>query len=166
MRVSVRPLLLVLLLAAAVPAQATDCTTAPAPQVDWQRCYLDERDLNGHDLTGSRLRETSFQRTLLKGANFTGVDAYRARFISADLTGARLDGGIFVEADFTRAKLDHASLRQTDLRRSRFFNASLRGADLTGAKILGAELLNADLSGARWIDGTRICAEGSIGQCN
>ena len=27
-------------------------------------------------------------------------------------------------------------------------------------------LRNADLSGATWIDGERICAEGSIGRCN
>jgi len=150
----------------ALPAIAADCTAAPVPQVDWQRCYLDERDLTGHDLSHSRLRETSFQRSRMGNVNLSGVDAYRARFVSTVMTGATLDGGGFVEADFTKADLVHASLRQADLSRARFFHASLRGADLSGAKIKGADLLTADLSGARWIDGARTCAEGSIGECN
>ena len=149
-----------------VSAHAADCTAIPAPKVDWQRCYVDERDLSGHDLSHSRLRETSFQRTKLRGTILNGVDAYRSRFVSADLTKAQLDGGIFVEADFTRANLSGATRLGADLSRARFFHALLRGADLTGAKLTGAEFTNADLSGARWIDGNRICAEGSDGQCN
>lgn len=156
----------VALLALAPVGRAADCTQPAEPKVDWQRCYVDEKDFPGHDLTGARLRETSFQRANLEKAILVTVDAYRARFISADMKGARLDGGIFAEADFTKADLTGASLKDTDLRRAKFFRASLRGADLTGAKTLGADFLNADLSGARWIDGSRICAEGSLGQCN
>jgi uncharacterized protein YjbI with pentapeptide repeats len=52
------------------------------------------------------------------------------------------------------------------LRRARFFRANLRGADLSGARTGGADMLNADLSGARWTDGKRVCAEGSLGQCD
>ncbi|TAN63711.1 MAG: pentapeptide repeat-containing protein [Magnetospirillum sp.] len=127
---------------------------------------MDGRGFVGHDLSQSRLRETSFQRSDLSGANLSKVDGYRVRFISAVLRGARLDDGVFSEADFTKADLSGASLVRTDLRRARFFHASLRGADLTGAKTLGADLLSADLSGAKWTDGHRICAEGSLGQCN
>lgn len=145
---------------------AADCTQPAAPKVDWQRCYVDERALNGDTLTGATLRETSFQRASLQRAVLAGVDGYRSRFLSADMRAAVLDGGIFVEADFTKANLAGASLRDADLRRAKFFRANLRGADLTGARLQGADLLNADLSGARWIDGARICAEGSSGQCN
>ena len=53
-----------------------------------------------------------------------------------------------------------------DLRLARLFRATLRGADLTNARLGGADLNRADLSGATWTDGTRICAEGSIGRCN
>lgn len=154
------------LLTAPAIAQAVDCNAPAAPKVDWQRCYADSRDLSGHDLTGARLRETSFQRSLLKATKLTGADAYRARFVSAEMSGANLDDGIFVEADFTKADLSSASLKQADLRRTRFFRANLRGADLTGARLQGADFLNADLSGVRWTDGQRLCAEGSIGQCN
>ena len=157
---------LVVLLIPVAGAGAADCTQPASPKVDWQRCYVDERDLSGHDLTAARLRETSFQRSLLRGTVMIGADGYRARFVSADLAGARLDQGQFAEADFTKADLAGASLQGADLRRARFFRATLRGADLTGARTLGADFLNADLSGARWTDGTHICAEGSIGQCN
>lgn len=154
------------LLGAAGSAQAADCTAPGEPKVDWQRCYVDGRDLTGHDLSGARLRETSFQRSLMTKTRLTGADAYRARFVSATLSGANLDGAILVEADFTKTDLAGASLKQADLRRAKFFRANLQGADLSGARILGADLLNADLSGARWTDGQRICAPGSIGQCN
>lgn len=150
-----------------VPAAlAADCNASAAPQVDWQRCYLDGREFVGDDLTGARLRETSFLRSDLSGANLRKVDGYRVRFINAVLKGTKLDDGLFSDADFTKADLTGASLVRADLRRARFFHASLRGADLTEAKTLGADFLNADLSGARWTDGVRICAEGSMGQCN
>lgn len=155
-----------LLVAAPAPVLAADCTAPAAAKVDWQRCYADGRNLSKADLTGARLRETSFQRGILAEAVLTKSDSYRARFVSADMAGAVLDQGVFIEADFTKADLSGASLKDADLRRAKFFRAILRGADLTGAKILGADLLNADLSGARWIDGERICAAGSIGQCH
>lgn len=163
---NLRIMILVCVLTPLATAHAADCTALAEPGVDWQRCYLDGRDLSRHNLSGARLRETSFQRSTLIDADLSKADAYRARFLSAAMSGANLDGGIFVEADFTRADLTGASLRDVDLRRSRFYHASLRKADLTGAKTLGADFLNADLSGARWIDGKRVCAEGSVGQCN
>lgn len=167
MRPWISPLAFVALIAAAaLPARAADCTQPAAPKVDWQRCYVDGRDFTGHDFTAARLRETSFQRATLDRATLTGVDGYRARFISATLKGAQLDGAVFSDADFTKADLEGASLKEADLRRAKFFRANLRGADLSGAKTQGADFLNADLSGARWVDGKRICAEGSLGQCN
>ena len=48
---------------------------------------------------------------------------------------------------------------------ARLVSANLRGADLTGAKLRGTEFFRADLSGATWVDGTRVCAEGSISFC-
>jgi uncharacterized protein YjbI with pentapeptide repeats len=146
------------------PAVALDCTTT-GKGVNWQRCYVDERNLAGETLAGANLREASFQRSNLDGADLTGANAYRARFLSASLKGAKLDRGQFSEADFTRADLTGASLRNVDLRRARFYHASLRGADLSGAKAADTDFLNADLSGALWTDGKRTCAAGSVGQC-
>ena len=58
------------------------------------------------------------------------------------------------------------SLKHADVRRAHFFKASLRGANLTDALTAGADFTDADLSGATWTDGHRVCAEGSLGDCN
>ncbi len=156
------------LLATLVPAGTARaaCTDPPAPEVNWQRCILDGEGLVGVDLSGARLRDGSFFRSDLSGSDLSGTNAFRAKFVNAKLREARLDGAKLSEADFTKADLRGASLKGADLRRAHFFRADLRGADLTGARLRGADLTRADLSGATWIDGTRICAEGSQGRCN
>lgn len=147
------------------PPAVPDCTAAPAPAVNWQRCLMDGRALSFADLSGSTLRETRFNRAKLDGTALVGVDARRARFVSADLTAALLTKATLVEADFTKALLRGADLSGADLSRARLYDADLTGANLTGAKLERADLQNARLSGALWTDGTTRCAEGSRGQC-
>ena len=142
------------------------CTDPARPGVDWSRCYFEERNLAGVDISSGRLRDARFNRTDLSNSNLTGIDGRRAKFITANLAGTRFDKARLTEADFTKADLTAASFRGADLRRARLFRAILRGADLTAARMNGADLLNADLSGATWSDGQTVCAEGSIGQCN
>ncbi len=156
-------------LLASLPPAATAraaCTDPPAPEVNWQRCILDGLEYEGVDLSGARLRDGSFFRSDLSGSDLSGANAFRAKFVNAKLHETRLDGANLSEADFTKADLRGASLKGADLRRARFFRADLRGADLTGARLRGADLTRADLSGATWIDGKRICAEGPRGRCN
>lgn len=147
------------------PAWAA-CTDVARPGVEWRRCYHDGRNLQGVDLSGATLRDTSFQRANLAGANLREVSGFRVRFVSADMQGADLTGAEMSEADFTKADLSGAVLKDAFLRRARFFRTILRGADLTGADLEMVDLLHADLSGATWIDGERVCADDSIGQCN
>lgn len=161
-----RFVLVFLLFSIASEAKAVDCNQPAAPGVDWARCLFDRRDLSTQNLTRAHLTDVSFERANLDRTILVEVDGYRTKFISARLTKAQLDNGLFSEADFTKADLTGASLRNADLRRAHFYHAILRGADLTGAKTLGADMLNADLSNATWTDGKRICAEGSLGQCN
>ncbi len=142
------------------------CTDPARPGVDWSRCYFEETNLAGADVSNGRLRDARFNRTDLSGSNFTEIDGRRAKFITANLAGARFDRAQLNEADFTKANLAGASFRGADLRRALLFRAILRGADLTEARMTGADLLNADLSGATWTDGQTVCAEGSIGRCN
>lgn len=142
------------------------CTDPPAPQVNWQRCVLDGLEFQKVDLTGARLRDASFFRADLSKANLTEIGGYRTKFVNAVLRDARLDGAELSAADFTKADLTGATLTEADLRRVRFFGAILRGADLTGARLTGADFTRANLSGATWVDGNRVCAEGSIGRCN
>ena len=92
-------------------------------------------------------------------AHTPAIDALAVR-------GTRFDDANLAQADLTKAALVGASLRNVDLTRARMFRANLSGADLTGARLQGADLLKANFSGATWIDGTTVCAEGSIGQCN
>lgn len=158
--------LVALFLLVHVPPAFADCTDPAAPGVNWRRCYHDGRALVGVDLTGAQLRDATFTRANLSDAILVEVDAYRAKFVSAKLTGAVLDRARLIEADFTRADLTDVSLVEADLRNAKLVNAILREADLTGARIAGTDLRRADLSGATWIDGKRVCAENSIGQCN
>ena len=147
------------------PALA-ECTDPAGPGVNWQRCYFDERDFRGADLTGATLRDGRFARADLSGATLVKTDARRAKFFTATLVNIDFTAARLAEADFTKADLTGATFRQADLRRARLFRAVLRNADFTEARMRGADLLDADLSGARWVDGKTICAEGSIGQCN
>lgn len=153
-----------LALLSAAPASAA-CTSPSAPEVDWRRCLLDRREFPGADLTGAVLRDASMQRTDLVGAKLVRVDGQDARFVSAALRDADMTGANFRAADFTRADLRGAVLREADLRQARFFRADLRGADLTGANLAGVDLNAALLGGVRWVDGQRVCAEGSVGVC-
>ncbi len=156
---------LVALLAGPGTARAA-CTDPPAPEVNWQRCAFDGLDLTGVDLSGARLRDGSFFRTDLSSSDLSKTSAFRAKFVNAALREVKLDGAKLSEADFTKADLTGASFKGADLRRARFFHAILRRVDLTDARLKGADLTRADLSGATWIDGKRVCAEGSLGRCN
>ena len=141
------------------------CTSSPGPGVNWRRCYFDAQQLGGYDLTGAELRDATFQRSILDGTVFAKADGYRAKFISASLTNTDFTGARLQSADFTKADLRDAILPNTDLRGARFVGADLMGADLTGAQVQDATFRNANLVGATWIDGVRVCAEGSVGTC-
>ena len=58
---------------------------------------------------------------------------------------------------------------QVEAKIGRHINANLdhtsQRLDVEGGRLFDADLTRADLSGATWIDGKRICAEGSIGRC-
>ena len=161
-------------IAAAILAYATlglvgpafaGCSDVPQPEVYWRRCAQDGLDLAGVDLTGATLRDGSFNRADLSDAILVEADARSAKFISTDLQNAVLDRANLVHADFTNADLSGASLRQVDLTWAKLFRADLTDANLTGARLDETDLLNAVLDGAVWVDGTTICAEGSVGRC-
>lgn len=153
-----------LLMWTAAPASAA-CTDSPQPGISWVRCLLNERDFSAVDLTGAVLRDSSFYRTNLEDAQMGGVDARRAKFVSALMAGANLDSAVLRDADFTSADLAGADLSGADLRGARLYQTTLKDADLSGARLEDADLLRADLSGALWTDGVRRCAAKSIGLC-
>lgn len=163
-----RPMLVrtvILFLVGFAGSAAAFCTDAAAPDVEWNRCIFDERNMPEANLAGAKIRSSSFKRANLERADFTGVTGSRAKFISAGLRDARFDRARLNEADFTKADLRGAVFKEADLRRARFFRAQLEGADFTGARLRQADFFDADLSGAIWTDGKHVCAQGSIGQC-
>lgn len=162
MRALAPPLLALALLA---PEAYAACTDTPAPSVQWRRCLLDGIDLSDDNVSGGDLRDASFKRADLTGANLANIQGRRAKFVSTAMAGADLSGADLVQADFTNADLSGAKLKGANLRGARMFQANLRGVDLTDAILDGADLLHVDFSGARWTDGRTICAEGSAGAC-
>ncbi|MEQ8396216.1 pentapeptide repeat-containing protein [Thalassobaculum sp.] len=152
-------------LVAATGSALAACTDPPQPGVDWRQCSFDRYDLAQIDLTGARLDNASFNRATLAGTTFTRLEGGRVRFLGADLKGAIFDQARLRSADFTEANLEGASFRDADLAESRLVSANLRGADLTGAKLRGVDFFRANLSGVTWVDGKRVCAEGSVSFC-
>lgn len=94
------------------------------------------------------------------GVDWRGCFFDRQNLSAVDLTNARLRGASFKRADLTGANLSKAGAF-----RAKFVNAKMSKARLDGAQLEEADLSKADLTGATWIDGKRICAEGSIGKC-
>ena len=142
------------------------CTDPAGPAVDWYRCYMDSRSFTEVNLRGARLREARFNRADLSGSDLTLIDGRRAKFLNTDMKGTILDRALLQGADFTNANLSGASFKEADLSRARFFRTNLQEADFSGAVLNGVDFQKADLSGATWVDGSHICAQDSIGQCN
>ena len=86
-----------------------ECSDVPAPEVYWRRCFQDAQDLRDVNLAGAMLRDASFKRADLSGANLTGADARRAKFVSAVLHETRFDDANLAVADLTKAELRGAS---------------------------------------------------------
>lgn len=141
------------------------CNDPPGPGVDWRQCNFDRYELEKIDLSGARLDNASFNRASMIGTNFSKLQGGQVRFIGANLQQTIFDEAELRNADFSQANLSGASFKGADLANARLVSANLRGANLTASRLRGADFFRADLSGAIWLDGKRVCAEGSISFC-
>jgi uncharacterized protein YjbI with pentapeptide repeats len=164
-RATVLMVFLTLIASSVFTSAFAGCADPASPRVDWRRCAFEGTNLQGSNLAGARLREGLFNRSDLSSAVLDNTDSRRAKFLKADLREASIQNANLTECDFTNADLTGADLAGTNLTRVKFFGASLRGVNFTGAEVNKADFRNADLSAAIWIDGARICADNSIGQC-
>lgn len=103
------------------------------------------------------------------GIDWSGCDMQGKLLRGVDLSRAKLDYANFSRADLSGSRLEHvslvgANLNAADLNNVDLSNADLSNTDLTDANLLSATLDGAVLSHAIWSDG-RVCAEGSVGQC-
>ena len=131
-----------------------DCSSNPAPGVDWHNCRAEKLVAEAADLEGANLGNAWFRYS-----RFTG-----ARLNSADIRYADLSGSDLSHADLRKADMKGTTLRNTDLSYTDLTGADLSYADLTGANLGGSQLTGAMLDHAIWPNG-RKCAEGSIGTC-
>lgn len=100
-------------------------------QIDLQRCYLKDANLEGTNLDGA----------LLVIANLTKAYLNKASLIEADLSGTDLTGAKLLEANLTRTNLQGANLTNVLM-----YQANLHGANLNQARGLSSEMLKSCFS--------------------
>jgi hypothetical protein len=103
-------------------------------------------------LVGADLREGSFQRTRLEGADLrhtvlTGANLVEADLRRADCARADLNDAVLTKADLSGAILTEATIRRADLRDASLIGARLARADMSGSNLTNADLTGSDLSG-------------------
>lgn len=95
---------------------------------------LNNANLDGTNLTASKLYSTSLKNASLKGAKLNRADLRSAELIGANLSYASLRGVNLRLADLTKADLRHADLTGADLEKITLVDADLRGANLSRAR--------------------------------
>lgn len=131
-----------------------DCTTAPAPEINWSNCRFEKAIFSNRDLQAATLRNAFMAGSNLQASNLSNADIAYANLSLTNLKGTRFDG----------ADLRGVNLRRADLRRASLVGADLSFADMTGANLTGANLEGTVLSNTIWTDG-KICKQGSVGRC-
>lgn len=131
-----------------------DCSEPARQGVNWNGCGFIAVQLIQANLTEANLMNVNLQYANLTEANLS----------FANLKYVMLDFAILQRVDFTKANLKGASLLSADLTGATFNQADLSYANFKGALITNTRFDGAVLDNAIWIDG-RMCAKGSIGQC-
>lgn len=135
-------LLLLAVATSAAPQNAVQVGHARAgascPRCNLFQADFADRELQGRDFTGARLRQADFSAAVMT----------RARLAHADLRDLNGYGVLLGGADLRGADLTHASL----------VGAYLQGADLAGARLEGANLAGAEMSRARGLRPAQLAA--------
>ena len=146
--------------------KAAECTSPPAPGVDWQECTkkhlmlpgsnferanlagadLSLTDLSNTQMAFANLEKAKLQRAWFTGANldntnFSRVEAYRTGFLKVSAIGANFSSAELQRADFRGAALKGANFEKAELGRGNF-----KGATLTNTRFSYANLSRADLT--------------------
>ncbi len=89
----------------------------------------------------------------------------RFAFMIAGIVAAAVLGAVIGPGTALAACTDPPAPK-VNWQRCAFDGLDLTGVDLSGARLRDGSFFRSDLSGATWIDGKRVCAEGSLGRCN
>lgn len=104
-------------------------------------------------LKNAYLRNISFSRESLKGADLQGANLINADLERSDFKGANLEDALFINADLEGACLDRANIENTQFQGARLKNASINDAsvnrltDFSNADLRGAFLIRVNLKG-------------------
>ncbi len=127
----------------AVPAQAADCRSQPAPGVDWQDCNKSNIVIRGANLSGANMTGTDLTLTDLRETRLTGAKLQKATLVRSSLAGADARG-----ADFSRVEAYRTSFARIVATGTNFSNAELQRADFAGAELIDADFEKAELGRA------------------
>lgn len=134
----------------------TNCDVTDLSGVNLAGQYLAGLELSGKNFSGAELYGANLSYSSLINTNLVNANLMTANLVGVNLNGASLMG----------ADLSFADLSTSDLSNANLTTADLTGANLTGVDLTTANITGTDLSYAIWTDGVKICAQGSIGQCN
>jgi uncharacterized protein YjbI with pentapeptide repeats len=137
-----------LLLASSVHAA---CIDPAGPGVNWSGCRVeDSLALSGKVLPGANFNQSLSRFVNVDGADISRGSSVGGKHILLSARGTNLRG-----FDFTDSVIYIPD----------FTNADLRGSTFTRASLIEPKLTGALLAGAKWLDGSKVCAAGSVGVC-
>ena len=140
-------------------------STLSFKQKTLQRNWFVDYSMDGWDLSGQDLTDSSFSATNLRGVDFTSANLTGASFYGSSVVGAIFDDALVDGADFSEYSRDPVemsleqiyttrSFRDGHLRNMRFSQTDLSGADFSGIDLTGTWLAYANLDGADFADAT------------
>jgi uncharacterized protein YjbI with pentapeptide repeats len=137
------------------PAGATDCNSAPAPNLDWRQCSKRSVMLQQSDLQGANLSEADFSATNLDGANLASANFEKANLQRTWFNGATATMANFARVEGYRSSFEGTSAQganfaSAELQRANFRNAQLKGANFEKAELGRANFRNAVLTATRF----------------
>lgn len=104
--------------------QCHHCTLDEAP--------LNDKDLQGADMSESSMRKANLQNSKLQGVWLTHSEMHEANLEGADLRGALMDYTYLIGANLRNANLDGAQMIFSDLTDSDLTGASMEGTAIRG----------------------------------
>jgi hypothetical protein len=120
-------------------------------------------NLQGADLNRAFLPFASFVNVNLKGADLSNVLAAGTYFSDSSLTDVRFDGADIQHADFGNADLSGAKFNRAQIINTNFFGTILKDADFAEATIAYVSFNNTDLGVAQNLDSVQHVGPSSIG---
>ncbi len=103
----------------------------------WKNLSYDGRALKGQSFVGAWFEDSTFSKSVLMNADFSGSLLRRIKMKASNMIGANFSGAILEDVDFSASNLTKACFIGARLVRVKFTNANISGAAFTGAYFEG-----------------------------